>query len=51
MERRRRRCKTLLYDVKKTREECKFEGETLFLALWGINFKSGYGLVPRQTVE
>jgi len=48
-ERRRRRRKQLLYDLKETRGSWKLIGETLACTLWISRFGIGYGSVVRQT--
>jgi hypothetical protein len=46
-----RRRMQLLDDLKKTRGNWKFKGETLDLTLWRTRFGRRYGPVPRQTAK
>jgi hypothetical protein len=50
-ERRGRRRKQLLDDLKEKRRYCKLKEETLDRNLWRTRFGRGYGPVVRQTVE
>jgi hypothetical protein len=45
MERRRRRLKQLLDDIKETRGYWKLEEEALDRSLWSNGFKNGYGYI------
>ena len=50
-ERRGRRPKQLLDDLKKTREYWKLKGESLDCTLWRTRYKRGHGRVTRQTTK